>query len=95
MRIAFEAPLWEYAGKGAWHFLTLPADESAVIRLAAPRRGWGSVRVRAAIGGSAWATSIFWDSKTRAYLLPVKAEIRRAEGLAAGQPIAIELSLDL
>lgn len=95
MKITFTAPLWLWNGKGAWHFVTLPVDDSQIIRMAVPRRGWGSVRVKARIGETSWATSIFPDSKSGAYLLPVKAEVRKAEGIAPGDAVEVALSLDL
>ncbi|HRE21803.1 MAG TPA: DUF1905 domain-containing protein [Rhabdaerophilum sp.] len=95
MQIAFAAPLWLWSGKGAWHFITLPQDDSAIIRMAVPRRGWGSVRVRARIGETEWVTSIFPDAKAGAYLLPVKASVRGAEGLSSGDSVTVELALDL
>lgn len=95
MRIAFTAPLWLWSGKAAWHFITLPEADSAIIRMAVPRRGWGSVRVRARIGETEWATSIFPDSKAGAYLLPVKADVRKAEGLVVGDNVLVTVSLDL
>lgn len=95
MQIAFTAPLWLWNGKGAWHFITLPQDDSAIIRMAVPRRGWGSVRVRARIGETEWATSIFPDTKAGAYLLPVKADVRKAERLLVGEEVTVAISLDL
>lgn len=95
MKITFITPLWLWNGKGAWHFVTLPVDDSQIIRMAVPRRGWGSVRVKARIGETSWATSIFPDSKSGAYLLPVKAEVRKAEGIAPGDAVEVALSLDL
>ena len=57
--ITVTAPLWLWSeGKGRWHFVTVPAEQAVEIRLAAaasgPRRGFGSVRVAAAIGDVAW-----------------------------------------
>jgi hypothetical protein len=101
MLIRFTAPLWLWKGQApaAWHFITLPETESQIIRMAIPKggksRGWGSVRVKATIGGTSWATSIFPDTKRNAYLLPVKAEVRKAEGLATDDAVDITLSLDL
>jgi hypothetical protein len=48
------------------------------------RRGFGSVRVRAAIGGSSWRTSIFPDAGRQSYVMPVKKAVRQAERLQAG-----------
>lgn len=95
MKITFTAPLWLWNGKGAWHFVTLPVDDSQIIRMAVPRRGWGSVRVKARIGETSWATSIFPDSKSGAYLLPVKVDVRKAEGIAPGDAVEVTLALNL
>ena len=67
-------------------FVSLPVEASAEIRdlTGGQRRGFGSVRVRATIGGSTWTTSIFPDSKRDAYVLPVKRAVRKAESLDAG-----------
>ena len=95
--IAFTAPLCLWSGEGGnWHFITVPEQESAEIRLAAaaagPRRGFGSARVEANIGGVAWRTSVF-PQKSGTYLLPVKAEVRRRAGIAAGDDLRVELEL--
>lgn len=99
MKIAFTAPLWEWPAKAAWFFVTLPVEESGMIRMAASAgskpRGFGSLRVRARIGETEWATSIFPDSKAGAYLLPVKVSVRNAEGLVAGAEVAVSVSIDI
>lgn len=96
MKITFPAPLWLWNGKGAWHFVTLPVDESGLIRMAVPvKAGFGSVKVKARIGATSWTTSIFPDSKSGAYLLPVKAAVRKAEAIAPGDGVEVTLSLDL
>ncbi|CCE99595.1 hypothetical protein predicted by Glimmer/Critica (plasmid) [Sinorhizobium fredii HH103] len=46
------------------------------------------------IGKTEWTTSVFPDKASGSFLLPVKAEVRRKEKLAAGQSIRIKLSLD-
>lgn len=90
----FEAELWEYDGQGAWHFVTVPAELSEDLRTdAGPRRGFGSVRVRATVGGSTWSTSVF-PSKDGPFVLPVKKAVRLAEDLEAGDSVAVELLVD-
>lgn len=90
MRYDFETELWVHeGGQGAWHFLTLGGDiAQGLTTLRGPRRGWGSLRVEARIGGSAWRTSVFPDKRHGGYLLPVKAEVRTREDLAAGDRVA-------
>lgn len=50
------------------------------------RRGWGSLRVTARIGGSEWPTSIFPGNEA-SWLLPVKAAVRKAEGVNEGHTV--------
>ncbi|MBB4184529.1 hypothetical protein GGE07_001155 [Sinorhizobium terangae] len=91
----FDAELWLYPGKGGWHFVTLPRDVALQIKfLAEPgKRGWGSGAVIARTGETEWTTSIFPDKASGSFLLPVKADVRRKEKLAAGQTIRIALTL--
>ena len=91
----FTAVLWLHAGDAAWHFVTLPDDVSDDIeaRTSDVRRGFGSARVRVTVGDTTWSTSVFPDSKRGAYVLPVKKDVRRAEHLAAGEALTIELEL--
>jgi hypothetical protein len=89
------AKLWRWSGgKASWFFLTLPAAVAREIQLvdAGPRRsGFGSLRVEATIGGSTWQTSIFPVAKLDSYLLPVKAAVRKAEKLAEGKSVSLQI----
>ncbi|MCZ8181513.1 MAG: DUF1905 domain-containing protein [Beijerinckiaceae bacterium] len=94
MIVEFTAPLKVWSGPAAWFFVALPQAEAGMIRMAVPRRGFGSVRVKARIGEARWTTSIFPDTKAGTYLLPVKAAIRKAERLSDGDPVTVELLID-
>jgi hypothetical protein len=95
------APLWVWRGaadqpsSNAWHFLTIDGAVAEQLRAAAPGRtaAWGSVKLNARIGGTAWSTSAFPSKAHAGYLLPIKAAVRRAERLAEGDMITVELSL--
>lgn len=55
--------LWQ-SEKAAWHFVTLPIEQSEEIKFfhegqSFKKRGWGAVKVRATIGTTSWETSIF------------------------------------
>lgn len=67
----------------AWHFITVPKKESEAIKIKYGKnaRGWGLLPVAVKIGKTEWNTSIFPVSKLGAYLLPLKAEVRRKEGV--------------
>ncbi len=97
MMVTFDAELWLWDARRAdtWTFVTVPADVSEDIRelTAGPRRGFGSVRVRAAIGGSTWSTSIFPDGSLGCYVMPVKAKVRKAEDLAEGDTATVRIEL--
>ena len=95
--VPFRGEVWLYqAEKAAWHFVTVPKEEAARIRFFAgdKRRGWGSVRVVVTIGATRWKTSVFPDSKTGTYLLPLKVSVRRAEGFGEGDRVEVSLRVD-
>jgi hypothetical protein len=89
--------LWRPAklsGKG-WHFLTVEGQTAAEIRYAALGRtgGFGSIRVTATIGDTSWQTSLFPHRGSGGLLLPLKAEVRRREGIEAGCEVAVCLAV--
>lgn len=96
-RFAFTAPLWRYSGVAAWHFVTLPRDVSGQMRAlsAGLRNAFGSLRVIATIGRSSWRTSAFFDTKANAFLLPIKADVRRKEKIGDGDTVAVAVEIDL
>ncbi len=91
----FAAPLWVYPGAAGWHFVSVPPEISADITdlTVGIRRGFGSVRVAVTVGGTSWRTSIFPDSKTGSFMLPVKKGVRAAEHLEAGDDVRAELEI--
>jgi hypothetical protein len=93
----FDAELWLWDARrdDSWVFVSVPVETSEEIkeRSAGPRRGFGSVRVRASIGGSTWTTSIFPDSMRGCYVLPVKRAVRKAEELDVGDVAPVRLEL--
>ncbi|MFZ0161621.1 MAG: DUF1905 domain-containing protein [Kineosporiaceae bacterium] len=68
----FTAPLWLHPG-GEWHFVTVPEEISEDIHdlTAGLRRGFGSVRVAVTVGDTSWRTSVFPDSTSGTFLLPM------------------------
>ncbi|KQX20894.1 MULTISPECIES: DUF1905 domain-containing protein [unclassified Sphingomonas] len=90
--------LWTSAGKAravAWHFLTIDGQTSAEIRYAALGRsgGFGSIPVEVRIGATVWRTSIFPHRDSGGYILPIKADVRKREGIAAGDEVALSLAI--
>jgi hypothetical protein len=88
-------PLWLWTGaNGSWHFITVPEEQSGEIRAhcLASMRGFKSARVEATINSVTWRTSVF-PMKSGGYFLPVKAEVRRKAGIAAGDEVTVQLEL--
>ena len=85
---------WEARDDAAWYFTSVPPELSEEIReIPRPYRGFGSVRVRARIGDTEWATSIFPSSNEGTYVLPLKKKVRDAEGLVDGGPVTVRLDV--
>lgn len=98
--IEHSSTLWRWSGGegGNWFLLTI--DGAAGEALSATRlmrrletgstRGFGNIKVTARIGESCWKTSVF-PQKSGGWLLPVKAAIRRAEGIGEGDLVELVL----
>ena len=96
-RYEFSAELWVWKARleEGWTFASVPVEESEEILAyseSRPRAGFGSVRVAVTIGGSSWQTSVF-PSGDGMYALPVKKAVRRAEGIEAGDVVAVTLEI--
>lgn len=89
----FKARPWQHAGPGGWHFVSLPQVMSASIRKDSKweEEGWGRLKAKAKIGKTEWPTAIWYDSKRKTYLLPLKAEIRKKENISFDEVLAVSL----
>ena len=86
--------IWRSDAAGSWYFVTVPEEQSAEIKaqaLGSPR-GFGSVRVEATIGDVTWRTSVF-PLNSGGYVLPLKAEVRKKAGIAAGDELKVSLEI--
>ncbi len=95
MEFMFASEVNRWSGDSVWYFATVPEDVSAMIRAETDglRGGFGSVKVAARIGETEFSTSVFPDSKSRCFVLPVKKAVRRAEEIEDGDPVEIILRL--
>ena len=91
----FDAALWQHDGPSAWFFLHLPEDVADDIDEQYGHRaaGFGSLRVEVTVGRTTWCTSIFPDTKNGTYVLPVKKQVRTAEGLGDGSVATVHLTV--
>jgi Domain of unknown function (DUF1905) len=97
-------PLWIWTSDKApasWHFLTIDGEVAEAIHALAlmrrlesgRRRGWGAMKVSATIGDTNWETSIFPANDVQGWMLPVKAAVRKAEGLVTGDTVEVTVTL--
>jgi hypothetical protein len=98
------AKIWLWTADKApasWHFLTIDGEAAEAIHALAlmrrlengRKRGWGAMKVRATIGDTDWETSIFPAKDVGGWLLPVKAAVRKAEGIVVGDEVAVTVRL--
>lgn len=96
-KIIFEfwAQLWQYSGPNGWYFVSLPVDIAGEIRgnLKWQEEGWGRMKASVNIGQNQWDTSIWFDTKYNNYILPIKAIIRKNEGLKLSEDIHVMVGI--
>ena len=81
--------------EGRMHFMSVPEELSGEIRAHSMlvRRGFGSVRVEVTLDDVTWRTSVFPSKSSGGYFLPVKMDVLRKTGFAAGDEVRVELEL--
>lgn len=95
MEYTFVSKIWMFGGEGSWYFANLPKDMSEEIKqiTSHSKNAFGSVKVMANINKSTLQTSLFSDSKSGCYVLPIKKTIRNAEILTIDQTVNIRIKL--
>lgn len=94
-KYSFTGKVWKYKGPAGWHFVTLPKKLSSTIRKihGLSEEGWGRLKVSASIKDNNWQTAIWFDSKTKSYLLPIKSSVRKAVDIDEDVSISVALYL--
>jgi hypothetical protein len=94
MDLQFSGEIWFWKGPAPHHFVTVPDDECAELAAAAAlvTYGWGMIPVAARIGRTEWTTSLF--PKDGRYIVPLKASVRKAEGLEVGDTATVRLAVN-
>lgn len=92
IKYQFTSSIWQYASpKGGWYFVSLPLGIAKEIRenLKWQEEGWGRLKASAKINSTEWETAIWFDTKLKTYLLPLKTEIRQKEKLEIDKIVSI------
>lgn len=78
-----------------WHFITIPEKQSKEIKeiFGKSSRGFGSIPVKVTLNKTTWRTSIFPDSKSGCYFLPLKAGIRKKEEILVDDSLKFDLEI--
>lgn len=95
MDLRFTGEVWFWKGPSPWFFVTVPDEECGALEAtsSAVSYGWGMIPVTARIGGTEWTTSLF--PKDGRYVVPVKAWVRKAEGIDEGDVVTVRLTVDV
>ena len=100
--ITLTAPLTRWQGeRGTWHLVVITGEPAEALAMHARlrrleygrQRGFGSVKVTARIGDTEWSTSVFPQGQSTEWILLIGRKVMKAEGLAEGDPVALELEL--
>ena len=95
-------PLRRWQGeKAVYHLVSITGEQAEHIAAHAlmqrleygTRRGVGSVKVIARIGDTEWKSSVFPQEKSTEWILLVSKKVMRAEDLAEGDEVQLQLNL--
>jgi hypothetical protein len=89
----FDSVVIEWRGPSPFHFAKIPDDIAAEIKLAAPTLtyGWGVIPATVTVGNTSVTTSLI--PRDGGYFVPLKDALRKPEGFAIGDQIAVALRL--
>lgn len=95
MDFEFTAEIWYWKGPAPFFFVTVPENESNVIKAisGSVTYGWGVIPVKVTIGETEFKTSLF--PREGKYAVPIKADVRKKEGIELGDKISVKLEISL
>ena len=95
MRIEFQGKVYRWVANEAFFLVSVPKKFSDEIKEISEglTNGFGSLKVEATIGKTTWRTSIFPDSKSGLFDLPLKAAVRKANNLDVGSNAHVQLEI--
>ena len=95
MELTFSGKLFQWRGPAPFFFITISDEESGKIKAISHMvtYGWGVIPVTVRIGETEYKTSLF--PKDGKYLVPVKADIRKAEAIEEGDDVGIKVTIQI
>jgi uncharacterized protein DUF1905 len=93
--LEFSGDVWFWRGPAPWYFVTVPDEGCSALEATSSfvTYGWGMIPVTARIGDTDWKTSL-WP-KDGAYIVPIKASVRKSETIDEGDVVTVRLTIDL
>lgn len=94
MRLEFSGEVWFWRGPSPFHFVTVPPAQSELIAdlSASVTYDWGMIPCEVILGDTRWTTSL-WP-KDGGYIVPLKADVRRAEGVEVGDDVDLVVTVE-
>lgn len=91
---SFNGKVWIYPGMSqSWFFVAVPLDISNALRMY-QNKSFGTLPVIVCIGSTTWKTSLFYSRQGKGYILPLKKEIRKKEGIQDGDALSVVLKFN-
>ncbi|MBU3668721.1 MAG: DUF1905 domain-containing protein [Candidatus Taylorbacteria bacterium] len=83
--------VWIYPSETtSWYFVEIPKEISEQIRVGKVKpKSFGVVKIEARIGKVVWHTALFFNSRTKTYIVPIKKSIRRQCGVQDGDTVCL------
>lgn len=93
MQLDVTGRVFHWRGPSPHHFVTVPDDESSLIKELASgvTYGWGMIPVSARVGDTSFTTSLF--PKDGRYLIPLKDAVRASQGIDVDDIITVLLTI--
>lgn len=93
MQLEFNGEIWLWKGPAPWYFVTVPPPQCRDLKAVSGvvTYGWGMIPVTVRIGATRWKTSL-WP-KDESYIVPIKASVRKAEGIEEGDTVTVRLEV--
>jgi hypothetical protein len=93
MIIKFSGKIFHWRGPAPYLFVAVPEEPSRDIKAISQlvTYGWGVIPVQVRIGKTEWKTSLF--PKDGRYLVPIRMNVQKAEGLKEGDNVALQLEV--
>jgi len=95
MTLDVSGEIWYWKGPAPHYFVSVPPDLSAQVKEISRlvTYGWGMIPVYVRIGAKTYRTAL-WP-KDGLYIVPLKAAVRKAEGLGEGDHVNVTLDVIL